>query len=89
MNDSHDSLRDDYEVTGIELDTLVAESRKIPGVIGSRMTGAGFGGCTVSLVKDEAVDQMISEVGPKYKEITGLNADFYVAEIGNGAGRIQ
>jgi len=89
MNASHDSLRDDYEVTGIELDTLVAESRKIDGVIGSRMTGAGFGGCTVSLVKNEAVDQMISQVGPKYKEITGLNADFYVAEIGNGAGRIQ
>jgi len=59
MNASHDSLRDDYEVTGIELDTLVAESRKIPGVIGSRMTGAGFGGCTVSLVKDESIDRMI------------------------------
>ncbi len=88
MNDSHDSLRDDYEVTGIELDTLVAESRKIPGVIGSRMTGAGFGGCTVSLVKEESIDRMISEVGKRYQEQTGLHADFYVAEIGNGAQKI-
>lgn len=88
MNDSHDSLRDDYEVTGIELDTLVAESRKIPGVIGSRMTGAGFGGCTVSLVKDEAIDRMIQEVGKNYLEKTGLKAEFYVAEIGDGAGVI-
>ncbi|MFO7617664.1 MAG: galactokinase [Bacteroidales bacterium] len=89
MNDSHDSLRDDYEVTGIELDTLVAESRKIPGVIGSRMTGAGFGGCTVSLVADEAIDELISRVGPAYHAITGLQADFYVAEIGDGAKRIE
>jgi galactokinase len=89
MNDSHDSLRDDYEVTGIELDTLVAESRKIPGVIGSRMTGAGFGGCTVSLVADEAIEEMISRVGPAYRATTGLQADFYVAEIGDGAGRID
>jgi galactokinase len=88
MNASHDSLRDDYEVTGLELDTLVEESRKIPGVIGSRMTGAGFGGCTVSLVKDEAVETMISQVGPAYKKKTGLDADFYVAEIGDGAKRI-
>ncbi|MFH0760970.1 MAG: galactokinase [Bacteroidota bacterium] len=88
MNDSHDSLRDDYEVTGIELDTLVEESRKITGVIGSRMTGAGFGGCTVSLVKDEAVDELISAVGPAYQAKTGLKADFYVAEIGDGAKRI-
>ena len=88
MNASHDSLRDDYEVTGIELDTLVAESRKIPGVIGSRMTGAGFGGCTVSLVKDESIDRMISEVSENYYAITGLKADFYVAEIGSGAQKI-
>lgn len=88
MNASHDSLRDDYEVTGIELDTLVAESRKIPGVIGSRMTGAGFGGCTVSLVKDESIDRMILEVGKQYLAKTGLKADFYVAEIGNGAQEI-
>ncbi len=89
MNDSHDSLRDDYEVTGIELDTLVAESRKIPGVIGSRMTGAGFGGCTVSLVKEESIDRMIREVGESYLSITNLKAEFYVAEIGNGAQKIM
>ena len=56
MNQSHESLSKDYEVTGVELDTLVEEAWKIDGVIGSRMTGAGFGGCTVSIVKDEAVD---------------------------------
>lgn len=89
MNASHDSLRDDYEVTGIELDTLVAESRRIPGVIGSRMTGAGFGGCTVSLVRDGSIDHMISEVGWNYHNITGLKADFYVAEIGDGAKQIN
>ncbi len=89
MNASHDSLRDDYEVTGIELDTLVEEGRKIKGVIGSRMTGAGFGGCTVSLVKDEAIEIYIEKVGPAYQEKTGYKADFYVAEIGNGASRLQ
>ncbi len=89
MNASHDSLRNDYEVTGLELDTLVYEARKIDGVVGSRMTGAGFGGCTVSLVKEEVVDTLIRELGPKYNEITGLKADFYVADVGNGAGRIQ
>ena len=89
MNASHDSLRDDYEVTGTELDTLVAESRKIPGVIGSRMTGAGFGGCTVSLVKDESINLMIREVGEHYLAKTGLKADFYVAEIGDGAQKIS
>jgi len=88
MNDSHDSLRYDYEVTGLELDTLVEESRKIPGVIGSRMTGAGFGGCTVSLVRDESIDELITRVGPAYQAKTGLKADFYVAEIGDGAKRI-
>ncbi len=88
MNASHDSLRDDYEVTGIELDTLVEEGRKIKGVIGTRMTGAGFGGCTVSLVMDEAIDTYISEVGSAYQQKTGLKADFYVAEIGEGAGRV-
>jgi galactokinase len=85
MNGSHDSLRDDYEVTGLELDTMVDEARKIEGVIGSRMTGGGFGGCTVSLVKDEAVDTFIAEVGKNYELKTGLKPAFYVAEIGDGA----
>lgn len=84
MNASHVSLRDDYEVTGIELDTLVEEAWKIDGVIGSRMTGAGFGGCTVSIVKDEAVEKFIAEVGKNYEEKIGYKADFYVVEIGDG-----
>lgn len=84
MNASHVSLRDDYEVTGIELDTLVEEAWKVDGVIGSRMTGAGFGGCTVSIVKDEAVDTFIEKVGAAYKDKIGYAADFYVVEIGDG-----
>ena len=84
MNASHDSLRDDYEVTGIELDTLVDEARKVPGVIGSRMTGAGFGGCTVSIVKEENVDEFIKSVGEAYKAKIGYAADFYVVEVGDG-----
>lgn len=84
MNASHASLRDDYEVTGIELDTLVEEAWKIEGVIGSRMTGAGFGGCTVSIVKDEAIDTFIEKVGTAYKEKIGYAADFYVVELGDG-----
>ena len=81
---SHDSLRDDYEVTGIELDTLVAEALKQQGVIGARMTGAGFGGCAVSSVKEEAVPAFIENVGKAYKEKIGYAADFYVVEIGDG-----
>lgn len=88
MNDSHISLRDDYEVTGEELDTLVEEAWKVDGVIGSRMTGAGFGGCTVSIVKDEAVDTFIENVGKSYKEKIGYEADFYVVEIGQGPCRL-
>ncbi len=84
MNASHVSLRDDYEVTGIELDTLVEEAWKCDGVIGSRMTGAGFGGCTVSIVKTENVDAFIEKVGTAYKEKIGYAADFYVVDIGDG-----
>ena len=84
MNASHISLRDDYEVTGLELDTLVEEAWKVEGVIGSRMTGAGFGGCTVSIVKDEAVDVFIAQVGKAYESKIGYPADFYVVEIGGG-----
>jgi len=88
MNASHVSLRDDYEVTGVELDTLVEEAWKVDGVIGSRMTGAGFGGCTISLVKDEAIDTFIEQVGTAYKQKIGYAADFYVVEIGGGPERI-
>ena len=85
MNASHVSLRDDYEVTGPELDTMAEEAWKIEGVIGSRMTGGGFGGCTVSLVKDEAIDTFIDQVGKAYEAKIGIKPEFYIAEIGNGA----
>ena len=88
MNASHVSLRDDYEVTGIELDTLVEEAWKFEGVIGSRMTGAGFGGCTVSIVKDDAVDTFIEKVGTAYKAAIGYAADFYVVQIGDGPAKL-
>ncbi|MBQ0014305.1 MAG: galactokinase [Oscillospiraceae bacterium] len=89
MNESHDSLRDDYEVTGVELDTLVDSARAQLGVLGSRMTGAGFGGCTVSIVKENAIDTFIENVGNAYKSKTGLTADFYVVEIGDGPVKLQ
>ncbi|MHB9056642.1 MAG: galactokinase [Paludibacteraceae bacterium] len=89
MNASHASLRDDYEVTGPELDTMAEEAWKIDGVIGSRMTGGGFGGCTVSLVKDEAIDKFIQKVGKAYEGKIGIKPDFYIAEIGDGAKRVE
>ena len=88
MNASHVSLRDDYEVTGIELDTLVETAWNVEGVIGSRMTGAGFGGCTVSLVKDEAIENFKEQVGKTYLEKIGYAADFYVVEVGDGPAEI-
>ncbi|QHQ61785.1 galactokinase [Anaerocolumna sedimenticola] len=88
MNASHVSLRDDYEVTGIELDTLVEAAWQQKGVIGSRMTGAGFGGCTVSIVKNDCVQDFIDNVGNTYEEKIGYKADFYVVDIGNGPSRI-
>lgn len=84
MNDSHISLKNDYEVTGIELDTLVELALKHEATIGSRMTGAGFGGCTVSIVKRELSEDFIKKVGKGYKELIGYDADFYTANIGNG-----
>ncbi|MBN1597386.1 MAG: galactokinase [Bacteroidales bacterium] len=84
MYASHESLRYDYEVTCLELDTLVEEAQKCEGVIGSRMTGAGFGGCTVSIVAEDKVDEFQQKVGKNYEIKTGLKADFYIAEIGNG-----
>jgi galactokinase len=89
MNASHDSLRDLYEVTGLELDTMVAEARLIPGVLGSRMTGAGFGGCTVSLVHEQSVEKFIAEVGSKYEAVTGLVPAFYVCDIGDGVREVK
>jgi len=87
MNQSHISLRDDYEVTGVELDSLVEAAWEEKGTVGSRMTGAGFGGCTVSIVENDYVDSFIKNVGKKYKEKTGLEASFYIGNIGDGAGK--
>lgn len=87
MNKSHISLRDDYEVTGLELDSLVEAAWEEKGTVGSRMTGAGFGGCTVSIVENDYVDSFIKNVGKKYKEKTGLEASFYIGNIGDGAGK--
>jgi len=84
MNASHVSLRDDYEVTGPELDALVEAAWQVPGVIGSRMTGAGFGGCSVSIVKEEAIPTFIESVGAAYEKKIGYAATFYVVEIGGG-----
>lgn len=89
MNLSHDSLKNDYEVTGTELDTLVYEARKLPGVIGSRMTGAGFGGCTVSIVKKVNADSFVSQLTSVYIQKTGLTPEFYFPEVGQGAGKIR
>ncbi len=85
MNASHVSLRDDYEVSCEEIDVLVDLAWAIDGVIGSRITGGGFGGCTVSIVKDEAVDTFIDVVGSKYEAAVGHKAEFYVVEVGEGA----
>ena len=84
MTQSHNSLRDLYEVTGVELDTLVEEALKIDGTIGSRMTGAGFGGCSVSLVREDAVERFIETVGKEYEKKIGYAASFYVSDIGDG-----
>ena len=89
MTQSHISLRDDYEVTGLQLDSLAEAAWKVEGVLGSRMTGGGFGGCTVSLVRDEAIPTFIEQVGAEYTEKTGLKADFYIAEICDGAHRVM
>jgi galactokinase len=84
MNASHTSLQYDYEVTGLELDTVVNAAWKQEGVIGARMTGAGFGGCAVSIVKSGSVDKFTRNVGKEYKEKIGYEASFYVVEIGDG-----
>ena len=85
MNASHVSLRDDYEVSCEEIDILVDLAWEMEGVIGSRITGGGFGGCTVSIVKNEAVDGFVANIGAKYKEKVGHEAEFYVVDIGEGA----
>lgn len=89
MNQSHASLREDYEVTGIELDSLVEAAWQQPGVFGARMTGAGFGGCAIAIVANEEVGNFIANVGEAYFEKIGYKADFYVAGIGGGAKEIE
>lgn len=88
MNESHISLRDDYEVTGKELDTLVEAAWQQPGVLGARMTGAGFGGCMIAIVENEQIERFIDQIGKIYKETIGYAATFYIANIGDGAKEI-
>ena len=89
LNESHASLRDLYEVTGKELDALSGAARDFDGCIGSRMTGAGFGGCTVSLVVKDKVAQFIDVVGRKYEEQIGYKASFYDTSIEDGAQELK
>lgn len=88
LNASHQSLKEDYEVTGVELDTLVAAAQVQPGVLGARMTGAGFGGCAIALVKETALPEFMETVGNLYKEKIGYSADFYKASIDDGARKL-
>ena len=85
MNASHDSLRTDYEVSCRELDVLVESARTVKGVLGSRMTGGGFGGCTVSLVEMRAAAAFIETVGTEYRKAAGLNAEFLRTHAAEGA----
>ena len=89
LNDSHHSLRYDYEVTGIELDTLVDAAQKQEGVLGARMTGAGFGGCAIALVKEENIPAFKNNVYDEYMKVVGYAPEFYVAHIGNGTTKID
>lgn len=89
MNESHISLRDDYEVTGKELDTLVEVAWQQNGVLGARMTGAGFGGCAIAIVEKKSTEEFIKVLGERYKDIIGYKADFYIASIGDGAREIE
>ncbi|CAM3927012.1 galactokinase [Alkalicoccus chagannorensis] len=89
MNASHVSLRDDYEVTGEHLDALAEAAWAQEGVIGSRMTGAGFGGCTVSLVEKKGLDDTLDAIAAAYQKASGIKPDFYIVGIGDGAKRIK
>ena len=86
--EANDSIRDLYEVTGRELDIMTEEALKVEGVIGARMTGAGFGGCTVNIVREDKVELFINQVGKNYKDRTGLKPEFYISETGDGAREI-
>ncbi|MCR4850024.1 MAG: galactokinase [Lachnospiraceae bacterium] len=88
MNESHISLRDDYDVSCPEIDLLVDEAWKIPEVLGSRITGGGFGGCTVSIVKDEAIDGFKEKLSASYKKAFDMEPEFYVVSIGDGPSKL-
>ncbi|GAB2025329.1 galactokinase [Lactovum odontotermitis] len=89
MNASHESLKNDYEVTGIELDTLAETAQKLDGVLGARMTGAGFGGCAIALVESDKIDEIEQKVGEEYERVVGYPAEFYVAQIGDGSKKLD
>jgi len=89
LSEAHASIRDLCEVTGPELDTMVEEALRIDGVIGARMTGAGFGGCTVNIVREESIENFIKTVGENYTKKTGITPEFYISEIGDGAREIK
>ena len=89
MNQSHDSLRDDYEVSCPELDALVCQAREVPGVLGSRMMGGGFGGCTISLVESAAADAYMEKLSERYQKQFGIAPEFYFAEAGDGARELK
>ena len=89
MNESHISLRDDYAVSCPELDLLTELAWATEGVLGSRMTGGGFGGCTVSIVRSEALERFQAELGRVYRERTGLEPEFYVVKPGDGVRRLR
>ena len=89
LNASHESLKNDYEVTGLELDTLAETAQKQPGVLGARMTGAGFGGCAIALVAHDKVADFEKAVGDEYEKVVGYPASFYVAQIGSGSTKLD
>ena len=89
MNASHESLKNDYEVSCEEIDILVDLAQAMPGVIGSRITGGGFGGCTVSIIKNDTVDTFVNEIGKAYEEKVGHKAEFYIVDIGDGAHKLS
>ena len=89
MNASHESLKNDYEVSCEEIDILVDLAQAMPGVIGSRITGGGFGGCTVSIIKNDTVDTFVNEIGKAYEEKVGHKAEFYIVDIGDGAHKLN
>ena len=84
MNASHASLKNDYEVTGIELDTLAEEAQKLKGCLGARMTGGGFGGCAIALVHQDSIAEFKHVLSFKYNAVTGLNCEIYESQIGDG-----